>query len=707
MWRHRKILIAGWPYTKGHRGKLAGMGLTTVLMALLPLIQPWPIAFLIDSVVGEKAYPGPFAWLDDASPLAQIFVAVGLMLFFDMMAHGVGIVAQWLEVKFELHVVRDFRSALFRHVQRLPLAYLDQQRAGMFIYFINYQAHSLGSLITTTLPLVQMLITVVGALIITWFISPTLALIAMATIPFIVVSTTLYNRYVEPTLLRVRNLEGGSMGIVHEAMAMMRVVAAFGREEFEYRVFRKNAESSIAARVTLTMRQTFFIAGVSLITGLGTAAAVGYSAWLIMQGDTRVGSLIVIMTYMARVYSPLENLSTTIASIQEQFINIRLCFDLLDQPIEITDRPGAPALPAVRGDVRFDAVSFHYPNRDPSLVDVDLHVLPGQRVAIVGPTGAGKTTLMNLLPRFADPSVGRVLIDGHDLREVQLESIRGQIAMVGQEPLLFGRTVMENIAYGNPTATRDEVMAAARAANAHDFILKLPDGYDTKLAERGGGLSGGERQRLTIARAFLKDAPILILDEPTSSIDSRTEAVILDALDRLVEGRTTFVIAHRLSTIADADRIFVVNGGRIVQEGTHTELLAQPGLYREMWEAQTAVRTNRVGVDPLLPPPYRPPMVGTGPEHTAEADAARVDSEIDHLVEEAVAAAAALLDPEVALATIGAPGGHGNGHGHSNGTPVAERKWSRVGGNGSSDGSDGVDALAESGALRHLWESRR
>lgn len=688
MWRHRRILIAGWPYSKGHRGKLVGMGITTVLMALLPLIQPWPIAFLLDSVVGEKAYPGPFSWLDDASPLAQILVAVGLMLFFDLMAHGVGIVAQWLEVKFELNVVRDFRSALFRHVQRLPLAYLDQQRAGMFIYFINYQAHSLGSLITTTLPLVQMLITVVGALVVTWFISPTLALIAMATIPFIVISTTLYNRYVEPTLIRVRNLEGGSMGIVHEAMGMMRVVSAFCREEFEYRVFRKNAESSIAARVTLTMRQTLFIAGVSLITGLGTAAAVGYSAWLIMQGDTRVGSLIVIMTYMARVYTPLESLSTTIATIQEEFINIRLCFDLLDQPIEITDRPDAVALPPVKGEVVLAGVSFHYPNREPAISEVDLHVQPGQRVAIVGPTGAGKTTLMNLLPRFADPSEGRVTIDGHDLRDVQLETLRSQIAMVGQEPLLFGRTVAENILYGNPTATLEEVTAAAKAANAHDFIVQLPQGYDTKLAERGAGLSGGERQRLTIARAFLKDAPILILDEPTSSIDSRTESVILDALDRLVEGRTTFVIAHRLSTIADADQIFVVNGGRIAQAGTHAALLAEPGLYREMWAAQTAVRTNRVTADPLLPPPYRPPMVGSGPEHTTEADAARVDSALDHIVDEAVAAAAALLDHDAALAALGSTNGSS-------------------GRNGSWTGRDGADALAESGALQHLLESRR
>jgi ABC-type multidrug transport system fused ATPase/permease subunit len=649
VWRHRDILIKGWPYTKGHRLKLVGMGVTTVLMALLPLIQPWPVALLIDSVVGEKAYPDWLSWLTDASPLAQILLAIGLMLAVDLLSHGIGIWAQWLEVRFELTVVRDFRSALFRHTQQLSLSYLDRQRAGQFIYYINFQAHSLGSLITTVLPLTQMLITVVGALVITWLISPTLAVIAMATIPFIVLSTTLYNRYVEPTLVRVRNLEGGSMGIVHESVAMMRVVVAFCREQLEYRVFRNNAERSIAARTHLTMRQTLFVALVSMISALGTAAAVGYSAWLIMNGNTSVGSLIVVMSYMTRVYQPLEQLSTTIASIQEQFVNIRISFDLLEVPIQITEKPGAPALPPARGDVRFEDVTFTYPGgRRPAVEHVSFHARPGQKVALVGPTGAGKSTLVHLIPRFEDPTGGVVRIDGHDLRDVTIESVRSQIAVVSQEPLLFGRTIEENIRYARLDATRDEVVEAARAANAHEFIVNLPDGYDTKLAERGGGLSGGEKQRLTIARAFLKDAPILILDEPTSSIDSRTESAILDALDRLSEGRTTFVVAHRLSTVADADVILVMEGAHLVQQGTHDELLAAGGLYREMWEAQTGVRTNRAPGAAPCPPPFR----GVVAHPATAATEAREALELAHWEAEAIASAAVLTEADVAASSM-------------------------------------------------------
>lgn len=632
MWRHREVLIRGWAYTKGHRGKLFVLGLCTVAMALLPLLAPWPLAFLIDNVLGQRAYPGPLAWLDDASPVMQIAIAVALMLGIDLLTHAIGMLAQWLEVKFELRTVMDFRSALLRHTQKLSLTFLDQQSAGQFIYQINYHAHSMGALITTTLPLIQMLITVIGALVITWLIAPTLALIAAATIPFIVMSTTIYNKYVEPTLLRVRTLEGGSMGIVHESIAMMRVVVTFCRESFEHRVFRENAERGVSARVHLTMRQTVFIAIVSLITAIGTAAAVGYSAYLIVNGNSTVGFLYVVLDYMRRVYQPLEQLSTTIAGIQEQFINLKLCFGLLDQEIDITERDDATVLPAIRGEVRFEHVSFSYPNGRSALSDIDVAIGAGEKVAIVGPTGAGKSTLMSLLTRLSDPSEGRVLIDGHDLRDLTIESIRSQVALVTQDPLLFGRTIRENIRYGRPTATDEEVVAAATAANAHEFIAALPGDYDMRLGERGTGISGGERQRITVARAFLKDAPILILDEPTSSIDSRTEAIILDALERLSQGRTTFVIAHRLSTIADADRILVIDGGRLVESGRHEQLLAAGGLYAEMWMAQTGVRQR----SPQLPPPF----VGEAPEqsalaHSPEADAARVEAEIELIVEEA------------------------------------------------------------------------
>jgi len=286
------------------------------------------------------------------------------------------------------------------------------------------------------------------------------------------------------------------------------------------------------------------------------------------------------------MYKPLEQISTTFSSLQQAFISLRSAFDLLETEPEIAERPGALAPERVRGAVAFEHVDFAYRGRKDTLKDVSFRVEPGQCVAIVGPTGAGKSTLCSLLLRFYDPSGGRVLLDGHDLRELQLHALRSQVSVVLQEPLLFGASIRDNIRYGRLEASDEEVEAAARAANAHDFVSALPKGYDTKLGERGALLSGGERQRISVARAFLKDAPVLILDEPTSSIDSKTEAVILDALARLIRGRTTFVVAHRLSTIRDADLILAVEDGRVVEQGTHAELLARGGLYAELHEAQ-------------------------------------------------------------------------------------------------------------------------
>jgi ABC-type multidrug transport system fused ATPase/permease subunit len=310
----------------------------------------------------------------------------------------------------------------------------------------------------------------------------------------------------------------------------------------------------------------------------------------VIHGRLTAGELLVVMGYIASLYKPLEQISNTVSGLQEQFITLRGALALLDTEPEIAERPGALALERANGAVAFEGVSFTYAGRRGTLRDVRFSVPAGSRVAVVGPTGAGKSTLLSLLPRFYDPSAGRVLLDGVDVRDVRLADLREQISVVHQEPLLFSGSLRENIRYGRLEAADAEVEAAARAAGAHDFIEALPYGYDTLLGERGARLSGGERQRIAVARAFLKDAPVLILDEPTSAIDSRTEAIILTALERLMEGRTTFMVAHRLSTIAGADLVLVVDHGRIVEQGTHAELVALGGLYAELQEAQTGAR---------------------------------------------------------------------------------------------------------------------
>jgi ABC-type multidrug transport system fused ATPase/permease subunit len=386
--------------------------------------------------------------------------------------------------------------------------------------------------------------------------------------------------------MEVRGMEGESLSIIHEAVSMIRVIVAFGREAYEHGRFRKQGEETVDARVNLTVRQTLFSLAVNTTTAAGTALVLGMGAYQVLQGSLTVGQLLVVMAYIASVYKPLEAISTTMGSLQEVFVSLRIGFDLLQTRPDIKDHPDAISVPRAHGQITFANVGFSYEGRAATLDNISFDAKPGSVVAIVGPTGAGKTTLISLLPRFYDCKFGQILLDGVDIQRIKLASLRQQISVVLQEPLLFSTTIADNIRYGRMEADLEEVTAAAKAANAHDFIMTLPSKYETRLGERGSTLSGGERQRIAVARAFLKDAPILILDEPTSSIDSKTEAVILDALDLLMVGRTTFMIAHRLSTIRRADMILVLDKGRLVEHGTHGQLIARNGLYRQLYELQ-------------------------------------------------------------------------------------------------------------------------
>jgi len=389
-------------------------------------------------------------------------------------------------------------------------------------------------------------------------------------------------------------MEGETLSIIHEAVSMLRVIVAFGREDHEYERFREQGKRAIGARIRVTLRQALFSLAVNTTTAIGTAVVLGYGTYLALQKQLTVGELLIVVAYIGSVYKPLEAISGTMGAVQDHIVNLQIAFDLLDRVPDIADKPGAIAIGRAAGHVRFEGVTFDYPGRAGTLDSITLEASAGQAIAIVGPTGAGKSTLVSLLPRFYDPAAGRILLDGVDITEMTLKSLRQQISIVLQEPLLFSSTVAENIRYGRLDATMDEVVEAARNANAHDFIMKLPRQYDTPLGERGAQLSGGERQRISVARAFLKDAPVLILDEPTSSIDSRTEAVILDALERLMVGRTTFLVAHRLSTIRNVNRIVVINQGRIVESGTQQELLAMDGLFRQLHDVQTGAVKRRL-----------------------------------------------------------------------------------------------------------------
>jgi ATP-binding cassette, subfamily B, bacterial len=591
-------LLRTFPYLRPYRGMMALSIVILVFDSAVGLLAPWMLTIVVDNVLGDVPPPPILvSILGDAAsdPVALLALAVGGGLGLAIAGSALTVWNTYITTSIEQGMVLTFRSQMFRHVQRLSFAFHDRQRTGKLMYRINNSAHSVGQVPMMVPSLGQSVLTLVGMLLVTWAIDPPLALLSLVVIPALFLSLRNYVRRIEPRLVQVRRLEAQSLTIVHEAMAMLRVIASFGRERHEHRKFIEQGRQAVDARVGLTVRQTLFSLGINTITAVGTSLVIGYGALRVLDGQLSVGQLLVVLAYIAAVYAPLEAIAGAAVPLTQNMVQLRSAFGVLDTEPDILDAPDAVSLGRARGEVELRGVSFSYKGRTDTLEDVSFRARAGEIVAIVGPTGAGKSTLIGLLPRFYDARSGQVLIDGIDVRSVQVESLREQFAIVLQEPLLFSDTIAANIRYGRLDATDDEVVEAARAANAHDFIAALPLGYDTELGERGAMLSGGERQRIAVARAFLRDAPILLLDEPTSSIDSRTEQVILDALDRLVVGRTTFMIAHRLSTVRHADQILVLQGGRIVESGHHDELMASGGLYSEMSAAQAARGRNPRG----------------------------------------------------------------------------------------------------------------
>jgi ATP-binding cassette, subfamily B, bacterial len=416
-----------------------------------------------------------------------------------------------------------------------------------------------------------------------------LTLLTLVVVPYMVLVFKLYARPMMERGYAEQENEGRIYEVVERTFSSMPAVQAFGREALNEELFRQSTTRTLRAALGVLSTQIQFKILMGLATAAGTAAVLWFGGRAALAGEVTVGAILLFLSYLGSLYAPLQSMMYTGSIIQGAGGSARRVHDILFAEREVRDRANAIVLARPRGEVAFENVGFsHQPDR-PTLHDISLRVAPGETIALVGPTGAGKTTLVSLLPRFFDPGEGRVLLDGHDLRDLQLKSLRSHIALVLQEPFLFPMSIAENIAYGRPNASREQIEAAAKAANAHVFISRLADGYDSVLGERGANLSGGERQRISIARALLKDAPILILDEPTSALDAETEALILDAMKTLMHGRTTFIIAHRLATVQHADRIIVLKDGTIVESGTHSELSTSGGIYARYARAQFLV----------------------------------------------------------------------------------------------------------------------
>ena len=571
-----------WPYRWRVAVALAQVALTSGL----ELLKPWPLQVVIDSVLGGK--PVFWAPLAHLSPALLLTVsAAALVAIYALL----GIVSVWnnyTTISIGQGMVNDLRSRIYAHLQRLSLSFHNRASVGDLIYRVTADTYAIQTLAMNGLfPIVSAALLLGGMLVVMLRLDPLLTAVACSVGPLLLVGILLVNRRLTAAATEMRELESEVYEIVQRNLSAIKLVQAFSREGVEHGRFLAGSEASLRSGLRLYTLQTAYGAATNTLIATGTAAVLWVGAHQVWSGRLSVGEMIVFINYLASLYAPINSIVQTYGLIQGAKAGVRRVFSVLDAEPAVLD--GTDELPTpVRGAVEFRHVRFAYPDGGLALRDLDLQVAAGECVAIVGPTGAGKSTLMSLLARFYDPNEGAVLIDGVDLRSVSCADLRRHISMVLQPPIVFPMSIHDNITYGRPDASRTEVEAAARIAQAHEFIARLPEGYDTVVGEQGATLSEGERQRLTIARAVLRQAPILILDEPTSSVDVATEASIMEGLERFIAERTTFVIAHRLSTVRKADTIIVVQNGVIAERGTLVELLARGGLFARLYATQFA-----------------------------------------------------------------------------------------------------------------------
>ena len=579
---YRRLLCQARPYWL----HLFGCLVLSILSIPLALLAPLPLKIGVDSVIGSQPIPRflltLFPFLTSASGRVLLIVAAGLLLAIALLGQLQRLLSAVLQVYTGEKLLQDFRAQLFRHVQRLSLIYHDSKGTSDSVYRIQYDAFTIQlTTLSGVLPVLTSSITLIGMIFVIAKMDWQLALVAMGVSPVLFILTWAFGDPLRRQWKEIRKLDSAAMSVIQEVLGAVRVVKAFGREEHEHDRFLLHSRKRISGQVRTEFLHNGFDLLVALAIAAGTAAALWIGVAHVQAGVLTLGELLIVMAYLAQLNSPLSTLSRLAIDLQSAMVCAERAFALFDEVPEVIERADARPLGSAQGAIAFRDVTFSFDGANPVLRGISLEISPGTRLGISGSTGSGKTTLVSLLTRFYDPGSGHILLDDVDLRDYKLADLRNQFALVLQDPVLFSASIAENIAYARPSASKQEIMDAAKLADAHDFIVRLPDGYQTHVGERGLRLSGGERQRISLARAFLKNAPILILDEPTSAVDVRTESVILGALQRLMHGRTTVMIAHRLSTLDFCDARIEIEAGRIVRATGNLKVSGIPAISRE------------------------------------------------------------------------------------------------------------------------------
>ncbi|MGH7530719.1 MAG: ABC transporter ATP-binding protein, partial [Gemmatimonadales bacterium] len=566
------------------RASWSGIGILFFVGLLgtpIALLMPLPLKIAVDNVLGSRPLPAflqpivPAAVSESASGLILLVAALAILL---AVANQLRVsVQKYLTVLVGERLQLDFRARIFRHLQRLSLSYHDTVGSADSIYRIQQDAPAIRSIIIDGfIPLVASAATIAGMMYVTLRLDWQLALVALAVSPPLLLIARAYRPQLRALSREVRRRESGALGVVHEVLGALRVVKVFGQEAREGNRFVRRSQDGLRGRVGLAVAEGRFNVAIGLITGIGTTLVLYLGITHVRAGVLTLGDLLLVMGYVSKLYDPIKTISRKVATLQGYLASAERAFLVLDEPPDVAERAAARPMGRARGAIAFEQVSFAYAPDRPVLADVSFRIAPGSSLGIAGTTGAGKSTLISLLTRLYDPSDGRILLDGVDLRDYRRDDLRAQFAVVLQDSVLFSASVAENIAYAVPDASREQIVAAAHAANAHEFIVRLPRGYETEVGERGVKLSGGQRQRIALARAFLKDSPVLILDEPTSGVDAHTEAAIVDALARLQEGRTVITISHRPSAVARCTALLTIERGRVVADTSRSAPVSPP-----------------------------------------------------------------------------------------------------------------------------------